>query len=125
MMVVANTEVQLGLLCASDIGRALLQQLLSVENIRGQRISVISADKIKEIIPASHTAPDLPCLVHVSSDHLYINWKTAGWWEAYELGSLDIVMRETLNALPRTVMRPQPPPAWIKKRRPTGRHPAG
>ena len=33
-------------------------------------------------------------------------------------------MRETLNALPRNIMRPQPPSAWIKRRRPTVRYPA-
>jgi hypothetical protein len=124
-MVVANTEVQLGLLRASDIGRALLQQLVSIEDVRGQRISVISADKIKETITASHIAPDSPYIVHVSCHHLYISWKSACWWEAYELGSPDIAMRETLNALPCTVMRPQPPSAFIKKRGLTVRHPAG
>jgi hypothetical protein len=33
-------------------------------------------------------------------------------------------MRETLKALPCNIMRPQPPPAWIKRRRPTVRYPA-
>lgn len=73
---------------------------------------------------ADHTAPDAPYLVHVSSNRLYISWKTNGWWEAYKLSSLDTVMRETLNALPCTIMRPQPPSAWIKRRRPTVRYPA-
>jgi hypothetical protein len=124
MMVVANTEVQLGLLCASEIGRTLLQQLFSIKDARGQRISTISADRIKEMPQADHTAPDLPYLVHVSSNRLYISWKTNGWWEAYKLSSLDTVMRETLDALPCTIMRPQPSSAWIKKRRPTVRYPA-
>ena len=124
MMVVANTEVQLGLLCASDIGRTLLQQLFSIKDARGQRISAISADKIKEIPQADYTAPDPPYLVHVSSNRLYISWKTNGWWEAYKLSSLDTVMRETLDALPCTIMRPQPPSTWIKRRRPTVRYPA-
>jgi hypothetical protein len=111
VMVVANIEVQLGLLCASDIGCALLQQLLSIEDVRGQRVSMISADKIRDIITTSHPAPDPPYLVHMSSDSLYISWKTASWWEVYELASLDIVIRETLYALPCTAMRPQPPSA--------------
>lgn len=34
-------------------------------------------------------------------------------------------MRETLNTLPCNVIRPQPPLAWIKKHRPTVRHPSG
>jgi hypothetical protein len=124
MMVVADTEVQLGLLCSSDIGRTLLQQLFSIKDARGQRISTISADRIKEMPQADYTAPDPPCLVHVSSNRLYISWKTNGWWEAYKLSSLDTVMRETLDALPCTIMRPQPSSAWIKKRRPTVRYPA-
>jgi hypothetical protein len=124
MMVVANTEVQLRLLCASDIGLALLQQLFSIKDARGQWISMISADRIKEMPQADYTAPDPPYLVHVSSNRLYISWKTNGWWEAYKLSSLDTVMRETLDALPCTIMRPQPPSAWIKRRRPTVRYPA-
>lgn len=122
VMVVANTEVQLGLLCASDIGRTLLQQLFSIKDARGQRISMISADRIKETLTADDTASDPPYLVHVSSNRLYISWKTNGWWEAYKLSSLDTVMRDTLNALPCDIMRPQPPPAWIKRRRPTVRY---
>lgn len=124
MIVVANTEVQLGLLCTSDIGRTLLQQLFSIKDATGQRISAISADKIKEMPQADYTAPDPPYLVHVSSNRLYISWKTNGWWEAYKLSSLDTVMRETLDALSCTTMRPQPPSAWIKRRRPTVRYPA-
>jgi hypothetical protein len=124
VMVVANTEVQLGLLCASDIGRTLLQQLFSIKDARGQRISMISTDRIKETLTANDTASDSPYLVHVSSNRLYISWKTNGWWEAYKLSSLDTVMRETLNALPCNIMRPQPPSAWIKRRRPTVRYPA-
>jgi hypothetical protein len=122
VMVVANTEVQLGLLCASDIGRTLLQQLFSIKDARGQRISMISADRMKETLTADDTASDSPYLVHVSSNRLYISWKTNGWWEAYKLSSLDTVMRETLDTLPCTIMRPQPPSAWIKRRRPTVRY---
>jgi hypothetical protein len=124
MMVVANTEVQLGLLCASDIGCTLLQQLFSIKDASGQRISAISADRIKEMPHGDYTPADPPYLVHVSSNRLYISWKTNGWWEAYKLSSLDTFMRETLDALPCTIMRPQPPSAWIKRRRPTVRYPA-
>jgi hypothetical protein len=75
-MVVANTEVQLGLLCASDIRRTLLQQLFSIKDARGQRISMISVDRMKETLMADDTASDSLCLVHVSSNRLYISWKT-------------------------------------------------
>lgn len=78
-MVVANTEVQLGLLCALDIGQALLQQLFSIKDRSGQRVSTVSAKRIKETITADHRAPYPPYLVYVSSDRLYINWKTSGW----------------------------------------------
>jgi hypothetical protein len=125
MMVVANTEVQLGLLCTSDIGCTLLQQLFSIKDAGGQRISAISADRIKEMPHGDYTAANPPYLVHVSSNRLYISWKTNGWWEAYKLSSLDTFMRETLDALPCTIMRPQPPSAWIKRRRPTVHYPAG
>lgn len=124
VMVVANTEVQLGLLCASDIGRTLLQQLFTIKDARGQRISMISTEIMKEVLTADDTASGSPCLVHVSSNRLYISWKTNGWWEAYKLSSLDTVIRETLDALPCNILRPQPPPAWIKRRRPTVRYPA-
>ena len=85
---------------------------------------MISVDRMKETLTADDTASDSPCLVHVSSNRFYISWKTNGWWEAYKLSSLDTVMRETLNALPCNIMRPQPPPAWIKRRRPTVRYSA-
>lgn len=123
MMVVANTDVRLGLLCASDIGCALLQQLLSIKDVRGQRISMVSAEKIKKNTAANHTNADSPYLVHVSAEHLYISWKSAGWWEAYDLCSLDDLVRKALGSLPYAVLRPQPPSAWIKKYRPTVRHP--
>lgn len=124
IVVIANTEVQLGLLCALDIGCTLLQQLFSTKDARGQRISAISADRIKEMPHGDYTAASPLYLVHVSSNRLYISWKTNGWWEAYKLSSLDTFMRETLDALPCTIMRPQPPSAWIKRRRPTVRYPA-
>ena len=85
---------------------------------------MISADRMKETLTADDTASDSPYLVHVSSNRLYISWKTNGWWEAYKLSSLDTFMRETLDALPCTIMRPRPPSAWIKRCRPTVRYPA-
>lgn len=124
MMVVADTEVQLRVLCASEIGCALLQQLFSIEDLRGQPVSTISTASIKEIITGSHEASDSPYLVHLSTDLFYISWKTVGWWEVYALDSLDILLREALDALPCTIMQPKPHPAWIKKCRPTIRRPA-
>jgi hypothetical protein len=124
MMIVADTAVQLRDLCASEIGRALLQQLFSIRDSRGQRISTISAEKIKETITGRHEASHSPYLVHMSSDHLYISWKTVGWWEVYDIDSLDILLREALDTLPCTILRPQPSSAWIKKYKPTVSRPA-
>lgn len=114
-MVVAGTEVKLGVLRACDLGCVLVQQLVSNKDAGRRRDAILSMKRIEK----PDTAEDLRYKVHLDSEHMYISWAPFLWWEKYALRSLDTLMQKTLYNVSPNVLRPKPDPAWIRKKRPT------